>query len=141
MRHTEGLLSLIFLLFTPQALARAHDAKALSILRSHGFSPLLVVLFHLLLYVERACWPSASTFATKLKGISLCPTLSALLAATTNTLLPIVLAFVMNNSYDSSTPCSNLLLFCSICYSVQKLLILHTKRALALIIFPQAREE
>ncbi|CAG2003406.1 unnamed protein product [Fusarium graminearum] len=62
------LPSLIFLLFTPQALARAHDAKALSILRNHGFSPLLVVLFHLLLYVGRACWSSASTFATKLKG-------------------------------------------------------------------------
>ncbi|CAF3577653.1 unnamed protein product [Fusarium graminearum] len=61
------LPSLIFLLFTPQALARAHDAKALSILRNHGFSPLLVVLFHLLLYVGRACWSSASTFATKLK--------------------------------------------------------------------------
>ncbi|CEF72353.1 unnamed protein product [Fusarium graminearum] len=82
MRHMEGsavststninfldfkLPSLIFLLFTPQALARAHDAKALSILRNHGFSPLLVVLFHLLLYVGRACWSSASTFATKLK--------------------------------------------------------------------------
>ncbi|KPA42553.1 hypothetical protein FLAG1_04558 [Fusarium langsethiae] len=47
------LSSLNSLLFIPQGLARAHDAKALLILRNHDLAHLLVVLFHLL---ATLCW-------------------------------------------------------------------------------------